>query len=766
MTGDQGYAGQREPQLDNADGTAVGGGATAVSGWVSETLQTIPDRWTLADENLHPGAAIEWWFVHGSVRDLNGSRTHFMVSLFRHRLKVGSELPDQGHAALLTVLEEGVERHQVSSWVDEAVVSAVAARPGLSQCSNIDRRLLEAFFEEIRGHGPPRGIARRASTPLFGLESLCVEWDGLRIEQHDSSLHLAFEEPVGGRTWNLCLVPESGRTVIPAASLAGRTGHGMEMVTYPQLAVRGDVDGSAVGGTAWFDHQWGGRGWFFADGDMGRALGWEWLGISLDDGRDLVVMVHRDMETDTTVFDHAYLRSRDGVERHAGGVEMTPLRFWESPRTLIRHPVSWQVHIPSLETDLVFEPLVDDQEVPVFGLARAIWEGAGRVHGTVGGKKVSGPARGEVYGRGFVFNLKDHLESLRERIDGRIEGFFPRVLQESHLEGYIGNPQWQYEPNAYREMLTGPVWDLVARRGKRWRPMLGLLMLDALGCDPKPYEELVSVLAELIHTGALIIDDIQDKSLLRRGDQCIHLRYGDDVAISAANTLYFLPSVVVSRHPLLTQAQRLALHETTAEQLLAAHLGQALDLWWSRNMEPDQLRLWMGDSLEARILQMYAQKTAAPLVGLAKITSVLSNADDATAKSCIDFARSLGVAYQIIDDIQNYSTSPEWRKTCGEDLAEGKMTIVLYRALQRLRGRDRRRLEEIACSPGLRCSPEDLAEGAALIRGSGAIEACRDRAMKIVDGCWRELSGHLEPSEAKIVLRALWGALLDQELPP
>jgi geranylgeranyl pyrophosphate synthase/predicted secreted hydrolase len=751
------------------DATAVGGGSgvTTLSEAVRTGVQARKRRrnWAFASEGAHPGSALEWWFFQGSVSEISGNCLDFMVSFIRHEPETDADLRDHGHAPVLTVLESNASRHQASSWVDEAAVQSVAGQPRPSSATNVDRRLLDAFFEEIRTNGPPRGVARTRNGPRFRPDPLDIEWDDLRIEHRGSHIHLAFSEPDGGRPWNLRLDPACSRMVLETACQVGKKGHGMEMVSYPRLAASGEVGSVAVSGTAWFDHQWGGLGWFFADGRSGRVLGWEWLGINLDDGRDVIIGVHRDAETGAVTDSHAYLRENDPIEQCAGGVEMVPLRFWHSPRTLIRYAVSWRARVPALAIDLRYEPVVDDQEVPMFGLARAIWEGAGRVVGTVRGQPVTGRARGEFFGSGYVFEFRKHLDAMRKRIDDHIEGFLPPVLEASHLERYIGSPRWRHELDAYSEMLTDPVWDLVSRRGKRWRPLFGMLMLDALGCDPSPYEELMSVLAELLHTGALIIDDIQDRSLLRRGDECIHLRYGEEVAISAANTLYFLPSVLVSEHPLLTQAQRLAVHETTAEHLRSAHLGQALDIYWSRNMDPEHLGRWMGDSLEAKILQMYAQKTSAPLVALAKIASVFSNADRQSTQVCVDFARDLGVGYQVVDDIQNFSTSPEWRKTCGEDLAEGKMTMVLYHALRRLQGPERRRLEEILCTPDVRRSPEGLAEGVDLARRSGALEVCRNRAEQIVGGSWRAVSECLPPSESKILLRTLWGALLDQELP-
>ncbi len=752
---------------DHAGESGTGGtGHDAASRGVCGVVAGHPGGRTqrrFSDEGAHPGCALEWWFVQGVADADDGGSSHFMVSLFRHRLASGNAAPGHGHALLLSVLDTAAG-HRVASWIDAPGIHSVIGRPGVSSSTNLDRRLAAAFVDEVHRSGPLRGITKTGTPPRVGGSPFAVNWCGLEMEQRSDAMDLSFEEPESGRPWRLRLEPACDRAVFDVARGVGKRGHGMELITYPRLTLRGRVGDAAVEGAAWFDHQWGDRGWFFSDGDSGRVLGWEWLGVNLDDGRDVMIGVHRDAETGEVTDSHASVCEDGTIARCTGAIDMVPIRRWQSPRTGIRHAVSWRATAPDLAIDLRFDPLADDQEVPVFGLARAIWEGAGRVVGTLNGRPVEGRARGEFFGDGYVFDFNRHLEEMRGRIDGHIEGFLPPALEASNVERFAGPPRWSYEAEAYSQMLTEPVWDLVSRRGKRWRPVFGLLMLDALGGDVPAFEELVSVLAELLHTGGLIIDDIQDRSLLRRGDECIHLRYGDDVAISAANTLYFLPSVLVSEHPLLTQSQRLSLHETTARQMLSAHFGQALDLYWSRNMDREHLRRWAGDSLEEKILQMYAQKTSAPLMALATISSALAGVDQSAEAVCVDFARDLGVGYQILDDVQNFNDSPEWRKTCGEDLAEGKMTVVLYAALQRLEGSDRAALEAIVCTPEVRQSPEGLAEGIDLIRRSGALEACRSRADRLVEDSWGAVSDHLEPSESKILLRALWGALLDQEL--
>lgn len=88
--------------------------------------------------------------------------------------------------------------------------------------------------------------------------------------------------------------------------------------------------------------------------------------------------------------------------------------------------------------------------------------------------------------------------------------------------------------------LSTPIYDLLDRGGKRWRPALCFLIADLFA---KPHNELYDVAAtvEMIHNATLIVDDIEDDSFVRRNDKCVHLKFGVDVAINAGNYMYFAP---------------------------------------------------------------------------------------------------------------------------------------------------------------------------------------------------------------------------------
>ncbi len=370
-------------------------------------------------------------------------------------------------------------------------------------------------------------------------------------------------------------------------------------------------------------------------------------------------------------------------------------------------------------------------------------------------EETSSPRTARAAPAGCVFDYEAEISRRAARVDACLEQLIPRQFDLAHVESLVGKARWQHEVEAYTQMFSVPVWDLIDRSGKRWRPLFGILLLESLGVTSEPWEQLICCMTELIHAGALIIDDVEDASLLRRGQECLHLRYGVDVALNAGNALYFLPGAVLMQHPLLSPEKKLRLHGIKEQVCIEAHCGQATDIYWSKTLTLDELRRRMAEDVEARILQMYAFKTAAAAKGVAQFAATIADADDVTAEACADFGLALGVSYQIIDDIHNFSRSPEWTKTAGEDIATGKLTYVIACALRRLDVAVRDRLEQILCTKELRDDPATVLEGAEIVRDSGALEACRELAREMIVEAWETFSNHLPLTQSKLMLHTM-----------
>ncbi|OFW56589.1 MAG: hypothetical protein A2133_00020 [Actinobacteria bacterium RBG_16_64_13] len=717
-------------------------------------------------ELAHEDYPVEWWFFQGGFALPDGAQYEFMVSFFRVTVSRQHEPHKNGHCVLVTLLEVATGKNYVLSQVDDHAVKGMVSRVELLDDTEIDRELQQVLYREIEKHGPPRPIRVGEGAVEMLEDRLKVSWDDLRIEQVDQAFLVDFTAPDLGMHVSLRLEPEYPRTLVQREDEYSSLSGGMWLVTYPRLALTGRVNDQAVAGTAWFDHQWGEFGWFVADYPRKEYIGWDWFGVNLDDGTDLIISALRQMRTRKEVHSRAFVRAPGGPLLEHEELQLTPLRYWESPRTHIVYPIEWRIQIPALALDAVYRPLLDDQEIALLGVARAVWEGAGTITGTMGSRDISGRARGEFFGYGYIFDFREHVQTLVDKVDKHLEEFLPKKFGEADVVKFVGEPFWRHEPEAYTELLATPVWDLISRQGKRWRPVFGILMGEALGAATEHYEAS-TCLAELVHSGALIIDDIQDGSLLRRGEPCIHLKYGVDVAISAGNTLYFLPSIDLLRHEHLDDLQKLRIHEIMMDTYLQAHFGQTVDIYYSKYLTRENLESWLKGPLEDKILQLYDYKTAAMPRGLAQTASLVAKVDDSVAQVCVDFSRAFAVAFQIIDDVHNFSDSPKWRKVCGEDLASGKLTYAIVRAIRRLEGLEgaerakRDRLVEILCSPELRGNPDALQEGIDLVRQSGALEECRETA-RVMSLEANERFGEVIPScEPKIMLSMLCVKMLD-----
>ncbi len=712
----------------------------------------------LSDESARESAPVEWWFVQGVYSGQGTGTRHFMASLFRFRVSDDEAPPEHGFSLLLSVLEPGV-KPEISARVDRRLVDWAARRIDDYRGSNVEEVLIDICKRETLRHGPPRPVKLSQGEASLSNDPLSIKLDDYSFRQSESGFELEFAEPQSGRVCSFRLSPEVPRKKL---TLQKDDGAPIDSVcySYPSLGLDGTVDGRPVKGEAWLDHQWGEEN-LSRDESGTRVIGWDWLGFNFDDGSSGLVTVQKDAASGERRAGLAALWPRIGPESTTRDFSLEPVRHWVSGVTRVRYPVAWRLRVPALEVDLTFEPLWDDQEILFFDMTVTVWEGAGKVTGTIKGRPVSGRARGEFYGYGLVADSREYLDRFTDSIQGHLEEFLPRIIDDQRLEQMVGKPHWRHDPQVYNKTIAGPVWDLIDRKGKSWRPVFILLLLETLGKLSKPYEALLSVPVELAHTGALIIDDVEDNSDIRRGKECIHLRYGVDVAINAGTTLFFLPTRLIDSHPLLSSDQKLALHSIAMNHIVRAHLGQATDIHLSRDLTRETLEQWRNGPLLQKIMQMYAFKTGTAVIGAAESVAVIAEADDALREEAMAFARDFGVSFQIVDDVLNFSESPEWRKTCGEDLREGKITYVILRAIELLQDPERERLVEILCSARLRTEPSTHREGIDLVRISGALAASTEEAMDLFKKAWDRFADQVPPSWPKWMLYAVCSKLVN-----
>jgi octaprenyl-diphosphate synthase len=260
---------------------------------------------------------------------------------------------------------------------------------------------------------------------------------------------------------------------------------------------------------------------------------------------------------------------------------------------------------------------------------------------------------------------------------------------------------------------------IISAGGKRIRPMLVLLFSGALGFAGRERFELAATV-EFIHTATLLHDDVVDESALRRGRRTANSLFGNAASVLVGDFVY-------SRaFQMMVSAGRMRILEVLADATNVIAEGEVLQLM---NMhDPD---LSVDDYL--RVIRF---KTAKLFEASARLGAVLAEADAATEEACAAYGRSLGTAFQLVDDLLDYEGATEQLgKNVGDDLREGKPTLPLLIAMERGTAAQRS-LVRGAIEHG---EVARLADVVQIVRETGALAATREAARAEADKACRTL---------------------------
>lgn len=243
----------------------------------------------------------------------------------------------------------------------------------------------------------------------------------------------------------------------------------------------------------------------------------------------------------------------------------------------------------------------------------------------------------------------DYLATIKQPITSELNDYtelFDRSL--SHTDG-----------------LLAQVLDHIrSQEGKRMRPMLILLMAKNFG-KISPVTLHAAVGLELLHTASLVHDDVVDESSERRGQRSVNAEYNNKVAVLVGD--YILSTSLL--HMSYTHSETIVRH--------LAELGRTLsngELLQLSNIQSTELS-------ESVYYQVIRQKTAALFEACAAIGALSAGADEADIQAAKRFGQNLGIIFQIRDDIFDYYDKSEIGKPTGNDMAEGKLTLPVIRAI-------------------------------------------------------------------------------------
>ena len=350
--------------------------------------------------------------------------------------------------------------------------------------------------------------------------------------------------------------------------------------------------------------------------------------------------------------------------------------------------------------------------------------------------------------------IPEILASVAPRIDARMEALLPRSFDEATLVRLFGSPRYDFDQGSLTEALSRPIWHCLDAGGKRWRPALMLVAASALGADPDALWDLAAM-CELIHNGTLVIDDIEDDSPRRRGRDAAHLAFGHDIAVNAGNALYFVPlEAALAGAPGWPAPTRLAVRQIVNQEMARLHCGQAMDIAWHRAYRLPTV---------AQYLQMCALKTGTLARMAVRVAAAASEATGEVSAALGQYAETIGVAFQIQDDILNVTPSALAEgKGLGEDIHEGKITLLVIHALAHTGQADHDRL--LAILRAHTCDASRIREAVDMIASAGSIEFARDKACGLIQEAWAAVRDVLAPSAATDKLREFGEFLTSRDL--
>ncbi len=344
-------------------------------------------------------------------------------------------------------------------------------------------------------------------------------------------------------------------------------------------------------------------------------------------------------------------------------------------------------------------------------------------------------------------NIEKFLEAKAPLIDKAIEKYIPRKFTKDAILFKVNPPMYSYNLEPLNKAIADPIWDMLDRGGKRWRPALFLLICETLGKN-SDYCLDFSIIPEVIHNGTLVVDDIEDNSEMRRGEPCTYLKFKLDIAVNAGNAMYYLPLLpLMAKKGKLTPEMQRDVYEVYVQELISLSMGQAMDIAWHRGIaNADHLR-------EDDYLQMCAYKTGTLARMSAKIAGVVSGADKPLVDKLGRFAESIGVAFQMQDDVLDVTGEDFAKKKggVGQDITEGKRSLLVIYTLKKANSIDKKRLIEIL---NMHTSNQAIRDEAiALMQKYGAIEHVKRTAERLVSESWGEAEKLLPTHEAKEKLK-------------
>lgn len=275
-------------------------------------------------------------------------------------------------------------------------------------------------------------------------------------------------------------------------------------------------------------------------------------------------------------------------------------------------------------------------------------------------------------------------------------------------------------PVALIPQLAGHI---IAAGGKRLRPMLTLASAQLCGYESGERHCALAACVEFIHTATLLHDDVVDESVLRRGRDSANAVWGNQASVLVGDFLFSRSFELMVEDGSL-DVLRILSH---ASAVIAE--GEVLQLVTTNDTATG----------EADYLEVIRCKTATLFAAAAEIGAVIAGRGEAEQEALADYGMNLGIAFQLIDDLLDYSAlQAQLGKTVGDDFREGKMSLPIVLAFAR--GNDKEREFWARTMERMEQEEGDLGRAIALLQKHGVLDETARRARDYADRAKKALT--------------------------
>jgi geranylgeranyl pyrophosphate synthase/predicted secreted hydrolase len=720
----------------------------------------------------HPSSNTEWWYINSHLNTVTGECFSVFASFFRLIIgyKEENHQPIYAYSVVWAIIDLKNQKYYPLSLVDQC--APAASLKVLDGPSNRMDPFLGKAAREVFQQGKfplPDQVLKR--DPIVNLEKLDLDFDGNQFQkQRDGSYRLRLIQEEHEIECELIFKPLKPPVLHGDQGVVqGNSGEDMFYYFIPRCQVEGTLrlngqDLHIQEGQGWYDHEFS---LFPLENEFNgiqQDIAWNWISIQLDNGYEISGYDLFDNNNGGQRCGHwLIVIDPEGHWHQYPNFTLLPLDTWTSTRTFQDYPIGWQLEAPALQLNLTVKADFPEQELITLISKPAFWEGRITVSGIFQGQQVMGVGFVERSNFQPVERLTDFLKAVGRQTRKSIQSFLPIEPNQQDLQKLVASEENIHyldglDFEQYSRALIQPIRSVVDSGGKSWRSYALLACIDIVGGNSQPFLPWLAV-PELLHVGSLIVDDVEDQSSIRRGQPACHTVYGEAIAINAGSACSFLVEVLMRGYA-LSDWEKLKIYESFFEALRAAHAGQAIDIDGFAHLMPEVVQTGNGKLLEQRILAVHRLKSAVPASRLAQIGALLGQGSPEQIKGIGFFFETLGLAFQIIDDVLNLRGFDQVLKSKGEDISAGKITMPIAKAMSRLSCEERESLWQVLSSKPT--EPAVISSIIGQLEQCGALEACKQQAWDLIEKSWRQLDPLLPDSDVKIKLRAFSWYVLER----